>query len=209
MIHIHQLWLQYLAAAEGKQLPGEDAGTIGGTEDLFHFLPPWIRRLGSVQEHMAVSANNRQKIVEVMSNASRQPANGLHLLCLAELFFQLPAGCDILRNARHPVWPVFRIIHRKTAVVDPSHRTIRTDDAIEFLDRFRSLLLGERKEVLPVLRVHSFHQPVTVSKQSCGTAPPHFLEGRADIKDLFSVQIEHPKDLIDVLCQLPEPLFAL
>src|SRR5215813_5704090 len=98
MIHINQLWLQHLPAAEGKQLPGEDTGTIGRTQDLLQSVPLWIRRTGSVQEHLGISANDRQEIIEVMSDASRQPAYGLHLLSLTELFLQFPAGRDILRN---------------------------------------------------------------------------------------------------------------
>src|SRR5438270_6777900 len=45
--------------------------------------------------------------------------------------------------------------------------------------------------------------------QALATTTPHSLKCRADIEDLFRLDVEHPEDLIDVLRHLPESLFAL
>src|SRR5260370_22018807 len=49
----------------------------------------------------------------------------------------------------------------------------------------------------------------TGPRKGRGTTAPHFLEARADVKDLVCAQVEHPKDLIDVFRQLPKAIFAL
>src|SRR6185369_5116051 len=156
-----------------------------------------------------MAAYDREQIIEIMSNPSRQPSHCLHFVSLPELLFQLPVRCDVLGNSRHAVWLAFRIAYQKRAIVDPSHRSVRTDNPIEFLDRFRSLLFVEYSKAVPVLRVHTPHQPIAIFVQGCGTAAPHFLEGWADVKELVCAQVEHPKDLIDVFRQLPKALFAL
>src|SRR5262245_38027259 len=142
-----------------------------------------------------MATNDRQQIIEIMSDPSRQPAYCLHFLCLAELLFQFAVGRDILRNSRDAVRLAFRITYQKRTVVDPSHRTVRTDDSIKFLDRFRSRLLEERDEAVPILGLHGLLQPIAILKQVRGTAAPNFLKGRADVKDLVSAKIKHPKDL--------------
>jgi hypothetical protein len=70
-----------------------------------------------------------------MSNASGESTHSLHLVCLAELFFQFPVVGDIFRNSPHPVRLAFRIVNEKGTVVDPSHRTVRADDSIRLLGR--------------------------------------------------------------------------
>src|SRR5262249_13898681 len=99
--------------------------------------------------------------------------------------------------------------YQKGTVLDPSHQTVRTDDAIEFLHGFRSRLPQERNETVSVLRVHALLQPIVILIEGCGATAPDFLEGGADVKDLVCAKIKHPKDLIDVFRQLPKALFAL
>ena len=154
-----------------------------------------------------MAANDGEQIIEIMSDPSRQPSHRLHFVSLSELLFQFPGRCDVLRNARHPVWLAFRITYQKRAVVDPSRRTVRTDDSIEFLDRFRPLLLEECSEALGPPRARSQSANRDFGTGACGTAAPYFLTG--DVKDLVCAQVEHPKDLIDVFRQLPKALFAL
>ena len=57
---------------------------------------PWIFRFEPVEQHLAVTADNRQQIVKVMRDAPGQAPDGFHLLRLAKLLLELLAFCDVI-----------------------------------------------------------------------------------------------------------------
>ena len=85
--------LQGLAAGEGENLPGESGGPLGGALDLHHLtthLDP--ADVLAAQQHVAVAEDHAEQVVEVVSNASGQLADRLHLLRLEQLFFARSQG---------------------------------------------------------------------------------------------------------------------
>src|SRR5215467_3066655 len=104
-------------------------------------------------------------------------------------------GSDILCDSRQPVRLALRITHRKTTVIDPSHRTVGTNNSIEFLQWFRFQFLEECQKTVAILAVDRLRQPFALSIERRRTAAPHFFKGGADIEGLFCTEVEHPKDL--------------
>src|SRR5258708_2157458 len=144
-----------------------------------------------------------------MCDSSGQPSHGLHFLGLAELLFQFLVDRDVLRDSRHAVGRALLAGHKKGTVVNPSRRTVRTDDPVKHLGWFRAYLLEERNEAVPIVRVHALLEAIAILIHGCGTAAPQLLEGRAHVEDSVCAEIEHPKDLIDILSELLKPLFSL
>ncbi len=79
----------YLAAAESEQLARKIGGAFGGFHHLLQIgTEPGQRRLHRVQQHLRVSGDNHQQIVEVVRHAAGQPAHRLQPLRMMQLFFQ-------------------------------------------------------------------------------------------------------------------------
>ena len=57
--------------------------------------------------------------------------------------------------------------------------------------------------------MHTLEQTVRVLIQGRGTRAPYLFKRRADVKQPLCAEVEHPKDLIDIFRELPEPFFAL
>jgi len=88
----------FAAAAEGEDLLDQRRGPLAGPADL---VQAFSRRVEADNVHARQSAvrhDDGQKIVEIMGNATGQPANGFHLLPPPKLQFRaLPAPgrlCD-------------------------------------------------------------------------------------------------------------------
>src|SRR5207245_2121992 len=93
------LRLHHLAAAEGQKLAGQNSRAVGGVQYLLHARAQLMPFTQIVQHHAAVAADYGEQVVEVVRHAAGQPADGFHLLRLAELLFQLPALGDIDTDA--------------------------------------------------------------------------------------------------------------
>src|SRR5262249_43423250 len=78
----------HLAPAEGEQLLSQRGRPFRRVADFLDDLS-----LGSaiqgVLQHFGGAANYSEQIVEIMSDASGQPADGFHLLSLPQLLFEL------------------------------------------------------------------------------------------------------------------------
>ena len=91
-VQVEHLGLQHLAAAEGQQLAGQAGGALAGVADLVDAAAARGSSGGQlVEHHAAVAADDGQQVVEVVRHAAGQPADGFHLLRLAQLVFQLAA----------------------------------------------------------------------------------------------------------------------
>ena len=67
-------------------------------ENLVDFRRHCRILLHALRHQLGVAANRRQQIVEVVRDAAGQAADGLHLLCLAELILELYAIADVVHG---------------------------------------------------------------------------------------------------------------
>ena len=81
--------LQHLHAAEGQQLAGHGDRAAGGFLDLVHALRMKSVRAFAVLEQIAIAADDREQIVEIVCDAAGEPAHGFHFVGLAQPFFEL------------------------------------------------------------------------------------------------------------------------
>src|ERR1019366_10091457 len=86
--------VQRLLAAEHQKLPGQRRRTFRSTQDL---LQAALRRVGFEQRQLREARDDGQQVVEVVSHAARQAADGLHLLRLPELLVHAPQLAPRLR----------------------------------------------------------------------------------------------------------------
>ncbi len=96
VVEVDDAGSEHLLAAEGEQLAGQRRGAFGGARD---FLGRAAQvRLGSeaFEQEFRVTQNHHQKIVEIVSDASGETADGFHLLRLAQLLFEGAALGDVL-----------------------------------------------------------------------------------------------------------------
>ena len=75
---------------------------LEGRNEAFHDLldrAAVLVALGkAAEQHLAVSVDDGEQIIEIVRDAARQHSDGLHLLRLTEVLFELLAVCTILRN---------------------------------------------------------------------------------------------------------------
>ena len=100
LVHVQFFGLNELATAEREQLPGQPGGAFGGLNDLFGRFSGRFTKIGCRQQR-GMPLNDGENVVEIMRDTARELADGLHLLRLAQLFLQLPLGCDIAKQAQH------------------------------------------------------------------------------------------------------------
>jgi hypothetical protein len=89
-IEVEDLWLENLAAAEGKKLAGECSGAIGGVINAGETAAEFMAG-GTIQQELAVTANYGEEIIEVVRDTAGETPDGFHFLRLSKLvarFFQ-------------------------------------------------------------------------------------------------------------------------
>ena len=84
----------HLAAAEGEQLVGEFGGALAGGLNVGDLLAQGVGGGHEGQQEIAVAEDDGEGVIEVVGDAAGQAADGLHLLGLAELFFQAFVALD-------------------------------------------------------------------------------------------------------------------
>ena len=83
-IDVEHTRLEYLPPAEGEQLPGEGAGSLGGIDDGLDVRRAWVfAKLLEREQRLAV--DRRQQVVEVVGDAARELPDRVELLALAKL----------------------------------------------------------------------------------------------------------------------------
>ena len=85
-VELQHLWLKHLLAAERQKLTRQGRGPAAGCVDFLDLNS--IRGVGpeATQEELAVPVDDRQQVVEVVGDASREAPDRLYLLGLAKRF---------------------------------------------------------------------------------------------------------------------------
>jgi hypothetical protein len=73
MIRVDSLGLKYLSLAERKQLPGKDAGTVGGIQNALQPFPPGILHVSTVQQHLGKAADD--VVYRLLKSCAMPPAS--------------------------------------------------------------------------------------------------------------------------------------
>ena len=101
IVQRQHLGLHGLLAAEGQQLADQGGGAQRVLVHLVQFLERGIARRMAHQQEFAIADDDGEQIVEVVRDAARQLAHGLHLLRLGELGFQRLLLGDVDKIEHH------------------------------------------------------------------------------------------------------------
>ena len=94
-VDVDDLEFEKLFAAEGEELASERGGAIGGLLNGFGFGMQRVAGSELVEQNFGVAADDHEQIVEVVSDAAGEAADGFHFLGLAELIFEDAALGDV------------------------------------------------------------------------------------------------------------------
>ena len=91
VLRLMHFGLEHRLPAEREQLSGHRCRAVAGLTNLLEVV---ARRLLVLvgQQHVGVTGNHRQQVVEVVGDAAGQLTERLHLLRLQQLLLQLPPG---------------------------------------------------------------------------------------------------------------------
>ncbi len=205
-VQVQHFRLDHLAAAERQELIGEAGCPAGGLEHLFDATVQRIFAWQVAQNHVAVTGDDCQQVVEVVRHAAGKSSDGFHLLRLAELVFELPALRDIDADAANKLYVIIFIQDGKTIDEPVMHAVLVWDG----LDAFRQLLrMGDFEVIL--------HEPVRVLLR------PNFVVGlpqevvriemeqalsRLIVEDVLSLAVFHEGHAGEMPHEGCEPLLA-
>ena len=85
-----------------------------------------VAGLQFLEQHLGVSIDNHQEIVEVVSDASRQPPHSFHFLGLTKLLFELPPVGDVLGDDLQFFCGLFHAADGTTAQANHDHMAVLT-----------------------------------------------------------------------------------
>ena len=88
-VDVHDLRLQHLAPAEREQLPRQRRRAFARQPDFLEIGSERVVERDVVEHQVAVAEDRGEQVVEVVGHAAGELANGVHLLRLAQLIFQL------------------------------------------------------------------------------------------------------------------------
>ena len=88
-VQVEHLRLQHLPPAEGQQLLRERGRPLAGALDFKHLLDGGLVAGQRIVKQAAVADDGREQVVEVVSDAAGEPADGLHFLRLAKMLLAL------------------------------------------------------------------------------------------------------------------------
>ena len=94
-IQVEAARLHDLAAAESEQLARQGGGAFGGLGHLLGRAGGDTGEGAAGHEERSMAMNDGENIVEIMSDAARELADGLHFLRLTQLILEAFLGGDI------------------------------------------------------------------------------------------------------------------
>ena len=105
VVQIDQLRSQHLLAAEREQLTRQRCGAIRRTCDLLGAIASRVHTFVEVDQHqLGVAADRREQVVEVVCDATGEPADRFHLLRLAQLLFESLARGHVAARGEDVLW---------------------------------------------------------------------------------------------------------
>ena len=203
--------LEHLPAAEREELLGERGRALGGLEHLLDVLPQRLVGAQRSQHELPVARDRRKQVVEVVRDAARKPADGLHLLRLDQLLLRAPQLRHVFRDSHRAHHLARRVPHGRHPAPDPADGPVRADHPKEFAARLGTPDGREnlRQQALAVLGVDRFEPVAALGVSMLAAAPEHFFVRGAQIQSLAGLGVGHEEDLPHVVGQFAEPLFAL
>ena len=79
---------------------------------------------------LRVAGDRGQRVVQVVRDAAREPADRFHLLRLPELILELTAVGHVLHRPDHPPRASLSVAEDVRLLVHPADRAVRTHDAM-------------------------------------------------------------------------------
>ena len=165
-----------------------------------------------VQRHLTVPGDHGEQVVEVVSDAARQPADALQFLCLAKLFFKLFPFGNVDCDPDEAYGFTFRVKENSATrsqpaldpVCDPYSTIVRCEFAPAFpVKRYANQTI----DALPVIGMQTAKKRL-VRDLCIGRQPvvKFFTFGPDELSGL-GVEIEHPQlSHVDGQCQ---PLISI
>ena len=95
LIDIKHLQGLRVLSAEGQKLAGQVRSPLRGGHYLFQIRARAAVAGQLIQREFCVGADHHQEIIEIMSNATSKTSDGVRLLRLLQLLFELPEHADV------------------------------------------------------------------------------------------------------------------
>jgi hypothetical protein len=115
-VEVDHLGLKDLFTTERQEMPGQGCRPLRRGIDMLDVGPDLFFPPGIVQDHAAVALNHREQVIEVMRQATSQPAHCFHLLGLPQLLFEHALFSDI-GNEADEMAGFFRSIDNEMAFI--------------------------------------------------------------------------------------------
>ena len=108
-IGVDGLGIERLLARKGEEPRGQRRGARGPVDRVLY--QALVARVGlghPTRQEVEATDDHREQVVEVMRDAASEAADGLHLLRLAQLFFDAGALCHLAFELRRGAAPAQR-----------------------------------------------------------------------------------------------------
>ena len=114
-VEVDDARLQHLLAPEGEQLLRQRRGALCRLLDRLHVRPlvglTWVE---AAEQEAAVHGDHGQEVVEVVSNAACEPADGIELLRLVQALLELLAVADVVHHPDGELGVPVRVAHDRS-----------------------------------------------------------------------------------------------
>jgi hypothetical protein len=208
-------------AYQVSQMTDDAAGAHGLLDDFFKSAGqhPGIGLILVQQRHarLRVGHDGGQRLVEFVGHVGGQlhrQTEPRHLgqfhLLPPELIFGQFAGGDVLGQAGDAIDMIAVVANGKTAIPDPAHRAIRTNDPVFLVEKARLQFVGvgglQPRPVVGMDGLQPVQRPLV---QGVDGPTPDLFVGRTDVENAFLGQAVDPEHFPEMLGQLPEPFLAV
>src|SRR5271166_4800554 len=198
-VDVDDFEFEKLLAAEGEKLTGEGGGAIGGLLNGFGLGMQSIFGSELIEENFSVAADDHEQIVEVVSDASGETADGFHFLRLTELIFEDATLGDVFGNGFEDVGGLVLGGDGATADAHGNHtsvlafpadfETIHAAGAAEFVDQ-AGVFTGIQEDIFlriegedferGVVAEHSDESGIDIEKGALKAGTINAVDGRLD-----------------------------
>ncbi len=183
-VHVDDLEFEKLLAAEGEKLTREGSGAIGGLLNGFGLDVQRVFGSELIEENFGIAADDHEQIVEVVSDASGETADGFHFLRLTELIFEDATLGDVFGDGFENISGL--VFGGDGAAADAdgdggsilalpaSFKAIHATGAAEFVDQ-AGIFAGIEEDIFLRIEGKDFES---------GVVTQHSNEGRVDVEKL-------------------------